>query len=173
MKPVALDRRARSVIESQAATRRLFETGGAIFGWETEKELVVACAAGPGPGAKHRPRRFSPARATTRTAMERVRETSAGRYAYLGSWHTHPLAPAAPSSTDTGTAKAMAEQDDLLLPAPLLLIVSTTGTSRRVRAKELRAWRWEPKLKQLREVLVEDADLAERYCPAAALLFVE
>jgi integrative and conjugative element protein (TIGR02256 family) len=173
MKPVALDRRARAVIESQAAKRRLLETGGAVFGWEAEEALVVACASGPGPRAKHRPRRFAPARATTHAVMERIHETSAGRYAYLGSWHTHPLAPAVPSSVDKGTAEAMAGQVDLLLPRPLLLIVSMTGTSRRVRAKEIRAWRWELKLKQLCEADVEDLDLAERYCPAAALLFVE
>lgn len=171
MTSVQLDRRARAIIEREAVTRRLRETGGAIFGWETEGIIVVACASGPGPHAKHRLRSFEPAPGTTNAAMLAVASASEGRYGYVGSWHTHPRAAPVPSSIDIGTAEAMAEQDDLRLVAPLLLIVSTTGTSLRVELQNLCAWRWDPVANRLRRVSVEDCDLAERHCPPAALLF--
>lgn len=168
---VRLDRRARALIEREAVTRRLRETGGAIFGWESEGVIVVACASGPGPRARHRLRSFEPAPGTTQAAMLAVASASEGRYGYLGSWHTHPRMAPVPSSIDIGTAKAMAEQDDLRLPAPLLLIISTTGTSLHVEPGILCAWRWDPVGARLRRAPVEDCDLAERHCPPAALLF--
>lgn len=171
MTSVRLDRRARVLIEREAVTRRLRETGGAIFGWESEGVIVVACASGPGPHAKHRLRSFEPAPGTTNAAMLAVAAASMGRYGYLGSWHTHPRAAPVPSSIDIGTAEAMAEQGDLRLPAPLLLIISTTGKSFHVEPRNLCAWRWDPVAKRLRRALVEDCDLAERHCPPAALLF--
>jgi hypothetical protein len=48
MTTVQLDTRAWTVIERQAVRRRLLETGGSIFGWETSGEsgdaVVIACA---------------------------------------------------------------------------------------------------------------------------------
>jgi len=171
VKTVFVDRRARAIIEREAVRRRLRETGGSLFGWEADDGIFIACATGPGPGAKHGPRSFSPAPATVATAMARVLDVSEGRYGYLGSWHTHPLAAARPSATDSATAKAMAEQDDLLLPRPLLLILCTTGTKRSVRAGELAAWLWTTTSKRLERATVETIELTERYCPAAELLY--
>jgi integrative and conjugative element protein (TIGR02256 family) len=165
-----LDPRARDFIEREALKRRLLETGGGLFGWEAEDgDLVLACASGPGEQAKHRPRSFRPSRATTGYAMRTVREFSEKRYQYVGSWHSHPLAAAAPSSIDRGTAVDMAEQQDLLLPRPLLLIVGTTGTARRLRVREVRAWRWTPATGSLSELAVEDYELEKRYCPTGEL----
>lgn len=168
---VRLDRRARAVIEREAVSRRLRETGGSIFGWERDGVIFIACASGPGPRAKHRLRSFEPAPGTTRAAMRAVRSASDGRYGYLGSWHTHPRTAPTPSSIDIATAKAKAEQEDLRLPAPLMLILSTTGTSRHVQPATLRGWRWDPVAKRLRPVPVDECELAERYCPPVALLF--
>lgn len=173
VKPVFLDERARELIEREAVARRLRETGGAVFGWEGDEGLVVACATGPGPNAKHRPRSFQPAPGTTRAAIDAVREASDGRYGFLGSWHTHPLATPVPSKIDIGTAEAMAAQVDLLLPAPLILIVSTTGTKLRVVPQTMRAWRWIPEEGCLRAAEINHCLLPERYCPPAALLFAD
>jgi integrative and conjugative element protein (TIGR02256 family) len=172
MKPVLLDHRARAVIEHEAVKRRLFETGGGVFGWEDDEALVIACASGPGPGAKHRPRSFEPRRETTAAAMQAVREASDSRYGFLGSWHTHPLAAPVPSSIDTGTARLMAAQKNLRLASPLLLILATTGTKRRVRPGEMRAWRWETDNGRLLATELGDCELQERFCPPEELLFV-
>ena len=172
MKPALLDSRARAVIEHEAVKRRLFETGGGLFGWEDDKTLVVACASGPGPRAKHRPRSFEPRRGTTAATMQAVQDASGGRYGFLGSWHTHPLAAPKPSSIDTGTAQAMATQEDLRVAAPLLLILATTGTRLRVEAAGLRAWRWEPVQGCLVAVELSECRLEERFCPPEEQLFV-
>jgi integrative and conjugative element protein (TIGR02256 family) len=172
MKPVLLDRRALAVIEHEAVNRHLFETGGGVFGWEDDEALVIACASGPGRGAKHRPRSFEPRREATAAAMHAVQDASDGRYSFLGSWHTHPLAAPVPSSIDIGTARSMAAQTDLRLAAPLLLILATTGTKRRVRPGEMRAWRWDIDARRLTATNINNCELQERFCPPEELLFV-
>jgi integrative and conjugative element protein (TIGR02256 family) len=171
MTAVILDQRARAVIERDSLKRRLRETGGSLFGWEDEGTIHVACASGPGPGAKHGPRSFAPAPATVAAAMARVQSVSEGRYRYVGSWHTHPLSAARPSATDSATARAMAEQPDLLLPRPLVLIVATTGTKRHIRVGELAAWTWTARTGKLAKAEITTVEFPERYCPAAELLY--
>lgn len=174
MTEAVIDVRARTVIERCAVNRRFLETGGSLFGWKDETGgIVVACATGPGPGAKHRPSRFAPARSTVQTTIDRVADASRGRYTFVGSWHTHPLARPLPSTVDQGTAFAMSEQEDLQLPRPLLLILSTTGSARNVTVREFLAWVWNPKTRTLDEASVSDIQLAERYCPCAEMLFTE
>lgn len=171
MTAVLLDTHARAVLDREAVSRRLRETGGALFGWRQDDHIIVACASGPGPGAQHRLRSFQPAPGVTATLIRRVRHASVGRYGYLGSWHTHPLTSPRPSGVDTETARAMADQKDLKLARPLLLILSTTGTSRRVAAGELRGWVWSSAGDGLVKASVESVDLQERYCPPDDLLF--
>jgi integrative and conjugative element protein (TIGR02256 family) len=170
---VFLDARARAVIERQALKRRVRETGGSLFGWEADEGVYIACATGPGPGAEHHPRSFRPALATVAAAMACVLEVSEGRYGYLGSWHTHPFGTARPSSVDSTTASAMARQEDLLLPRPRLLIVSTTATKRSVQVRELAAWLWTESPERLAKVAVMMIELSERYCPAGELLYAD
>ena len=126
-------RKRRSGASSKRAAR--------IFGYEGNGGVVVVCAFGPGARAKHRPRSFEPHRQTTDARIRRVWAASEQRYRFLGSWHTHPRGRAAPSTRDVRTASEMAEQDDLRLPAPLLVIQATRGI-REVALAELRAWRW-------------------------------
>lgn len=164
-----LDERARQLIEREAVKRRLCETGGALFGWQTDDDIVVACASGPGTRAKPRPTRFEPDPTTTARAIKLANVESKGRYRFLGSWHTHPRGRAKPSSLDKTTARELADQDDLALPQPLLVILGTTGTKRHVRTGELRAWSWSLEERALQDVEVRGCRLTERYCPTQAL----
>ena len=172
MKTVWLDSHARALIEHEAVTRRLYETGGALFGWEDDGELVVACASGPGLHARHALRTFEPDPATTAEAMRLAGDASERRYRYVGSWHTHPRSVPVPSALDTDTVAGLAAQEDLLLPRPLLLILSTTGCSRTVQPKELRAWVWDPSHSALRVVELLPVELPERYCPDHPLFVI-
>jgi integrative and conjugative element protein (TIGR02256 family) len=165
MNVVWLDARARAHIEREALKRRLCETGGALFGWESDGALVVACASGPGTRAKHRPRRFEAHRATTAAVMRAVAVSSQCRYGYLGTWHTHPRGAPSPSWLDSETAGELAAQDDLLLPRPLLLILSTTGQAWTVRPGNMRAWRWDPERQRLHAAELVPCQLADWYCP--------
>ena len=160
---VFLDRRAREVIEREAARRLLRETGGALFGYESEEEVVVACAFGPGPKARHGFRSFEPDPETTRRLIASVWDSSEGRYRFLGSWHTHPGGPPVPSPTDEQTASDLSDQPGVLLPRPLLLIQATRIERRAERLRELRAWKYSER-RQLAPADLSSVELEERYC---------
>lgn len=162
---VWLERRAREAIAQEAARRRLRETGGALFGYESAEEVVVACAFGPGPNARHGFRSFIPDPEMTRRLISSVRCTSEGRYRFLGSWHTHPGGTAVPSPADEQTASDLSGQPGLLLPRPLLLIQATRRELQTPRLRELRAWRY-PERGRLAVAEIVPVDLAERHCPS-------
>jgi integrative and conjugative element protein (TIGR02256 family) len=152
-----LDRDARTRIEREARRHRLVETGGPLFGFDDEDldELVIVGAGGPGPRAKHRPRSFVPDRDAVDRAIARVHEASEGRYAFLGSWHTHPFGRAFPSGTDTRTATEIANDEGADLPRPLVLIQATRPLRKTLRDSDLHAFRW-----QILEQQLEQRDIA-------------
>ena len=167
MTQVLLDKRAEQLIGHEALKRRLLETGGAIFGWHDQPsdQLVIACASGPGPRATHRPTRFAPNPTTTAKAMHLVTTSSLGRYGFIGTWHTHPGGGASPSHLDSRAAEELAEQDDLLLPQPLLLIVSTR-IAKQPRVREIKAWRWDPSASKLIEAPMKRVHMDTDLWPA-------
>jgi integrative and conjugative element protein (TIGR02256 family) len=140
-KTIWLDPRARVLIEQETLKRPRVETGGALFGYEDGESVVVGCAYGPGPRAKHRPTSFEPHSATTRALMDAVRTASGCRYRYLGSWHSHPGGAACPSAQDAATARLVAREPQVLLPQPILLIQASLLGSAGVTLAELGAWR--------------------------------
>jgi integrative and conjugative element protein (TIGR02256 family) len=142
---VWLDRDARVQIEREARRYRLRETGGPLFGFDEPDtdQLVIVGAGGPGPGAKHRRRLFVPDRDAVDRAIACVHQASDGRYAFLGSWHTHPLGRPLPSKTDIETAEEIARDEATDLPRPLLLIQATNPLRRTLRDRYLRAYRWD------------------------------
>jgi integrative and conjugative element protein (TIGR02256 family) len=146
---VWLDPVARHQIEREASHRRFVETGGPLFGFEADEDVVVIGAGGPGPNARHRPRSFRPDRDAVDRAITRVQKASERRYRYLGSWHTHPFGRARPSGTDVAAARGIGEEPEVLLPRPLVVIHATWPTRRTFRDRDLRAFRWMPPLSAL------------------------
>jgi integrative and conjugative element protein (TIGR02256 family) len=148
-----LDVAAQEQIEVEAARRRIFETGGPLFGFDgMNRDAVVVAALGPGPAAKHRPRSLVPDPHATQAAIDLVHTRGEGRYRYLGSWHSHPLGRPVPSALDSDTAREMAAQDDLRLSSPLILIQATRPGLRLVRMGGMGVYRWD----QAREALVSE-----------------
>jgi len=143
-----VDEQAHATILREAPQRRFLETGGALFGYQGDGDVVVIRAFGPGNRAKHRPHSFVPDRQTTAALIAAVWEYSAKRYRFLGSWHTHPHGQAVPSRTDSRTAADMARQEDLRLPAPLVAIQATHGLLD-VELGEFRVWQWDAAIEQL------------------------
>jgi integrative and conjugative element protein (TIGR02256 family) len=166
---VFLDSRAREALEREAARRRLRETGGALFGYDTGEDVVIACAYGPGPRARHRRSSFEADYGTTDALMRAVRHASRQRYRFLGSWHTHPGGAAIPSSFDTHTAAEIAGEDDVLLARPLVLIQATSPKRRGAEIAELAAWRWSQDGERLVREPLEPLELGERSCPVVSL----
>ena len=134
---VFLDTRARDAVGIESQRRRLRETGGALFGFVDGDDVVVGCAYGPGPHARHRRSSFESHRTTTAAIMAAVRRASSQRYRFLGSWHTHPAGAAVPSYRDIQTAAEIGAEADVLLPSPLVIIQATRP---RLRGAERRSW---------------------------------
>jgi integrative and conjugative element protein (TIGR02256 family) len=166
---VLLGVHAREALESEACRRRMRETGGALFGFEQPELIMVACAYGPGPHARHRRASFEPHRQTTEAVMTAVRDASQQRYRFLGSWHTHPGGVAVPSGRDTATAEEVAADPAVRLALPLVIIQATRPRARGATLAELAAWRWDPSLHGLRRLEVETVELEERWCPIVPL----
>lgn len=162
---VYLDNRARELIAAEARRWPRRESGGALFGFHDADDLVVACAYGPGPRAKHRRATFEPHPATTGLLMDAVRNHSEARYRYLGSWHSHPGGLPRPSGPDIQTTERVASEPHVLLPDPLVLIQATQPGPRGVTIAELRAWHWEPRQTWLMPEPIETICLDERFCP--------
>jgi integrative and conjugative element protein (TIGR02256 family) len=166
---VYLESRARALIAVEAAAWPHKESGGALFGFRDAGDLIVACAYGPGPRAKHRRTTFEPHRETTGLLMEAVREHSEARYRYLGSWHSHPGGVPRPSGTDILTTEQVAGEPEVLLPDPLVLIQATRCGPEGVCIGEFRAWRWDPNECWLLPAQLEEIDLEERLCPIVSI----
>ena len=164
---VWLDSRARVLIEQETLKRPSVETGGALFGYENGGGLLVACAYGPGPRAKHRRASFEPDTATTQALMDAVRKTSGCRYRYLGSWHSHPGGTAEPSPQDSATAEVIATEPQVLLARPILVIQSTRLGSRGATLADLRAWRFE--IDGLEPWEITPTEVDEVRCPTLQL----
>ena len=101
--------------------------------------------------------------------MDAVRVHSKACYRYLGSWHTHPGAPARPSATDIATTAQVASESEVLLPRPLLLIQATRLSGRSAQLRELRAWRWDTDADWVMPLQIESCRLPERYCPVVTV----
>jgi integrative and conjugative element protein (TIGR02256 family) len=162
---VWIDERARAVIETEAVSRARAETGGALFGFGSDYELVVVCAYGPGPRAKHRRHSFEPHPATTDALMRAVRNSSERRYRYLGSWHSHPGGAPRPSGTDVLTTEYVANESEVRLPRPLVMIQATELRRGTPVLGQLRAWHWSTEESWLLPSDLENTWLEERFCP--------
>lgn len=163
---VWLDVEARALIEEETLKQRRVETGGALFGYTTDDDVVIACAYGPGPRARHRRTTFEPHPATTQRLIDAIWSESDARYRYLGSWHSHPGSIPRPSGTDVQTTEAVATEPHVGLAEPVVLIQSTRrGPGGRLEIADARAWRWSREDDWLLPCELIPVELEERYCP--------
>lgn len=146
---VWLDRDAARQIVSEALKHRFTETGGPLFGYAEEEEIVVVGAGGPGAKARHRLSSFEPDHDSISRSIEIVHAASEGRYRYVGSWHTHPHGRPHPSMTDINAAREIAHEPEVLLPRPLVLIQATRPWRRTIKDRDRCAFLWSPALDTL------------------------
>lgn len=140
MKTVWLADQARHTITQHSRRRRLRETGGGLFGYETRDAWVIEKALGPGPRARHERFRLVCDHNYLQEAIDRELAASDGTRYYLGDWHTHPLGPARPSGRDRATAASIASNPTVGLRRPLVLIQSTVPWGRSSRPARLQAY---------------------------------
>jgi len=136
------DRGALNELLEEAKRYRLRETGGALFGWHDDHEVVVSRILGPGPNARHGLSHFEPDHKWQGTEGRRIYNESNRSVAYVGDWHTHPRGAARPSAQDKKTMASIAKDRDFRTPHPLSLIV---GRPTR-RSRTLRIYVWNGKM---------------------------
>jgi integrative and conjugative element protein (TIGR02256 family) len=158
---VWLDALARDVLAEEAAKRRFLETGGPLFGYESEGDVVVAKLYGPGLGARHRRASFSCEREWIAACIEETFSESDGHWSYVGEWHTHPLGRATPSRQDVQAVARIAEASEVDLPRPTILIQGTKLFRRRVHMDRLAAYRWDANQTELIKQPIRLASLGE------------
>ena len=96
-------REVRAWIRSSARARTPEdETGGLLFGQldETLGVAWISNASGPPQDSLFSPERFVLGTVGTKELSEAYDERSLGTVRYIGTWHSHPVSPAKPSTTD-------------------------------------------------------------------------
>lgn len=157
------------LIRSETLDKHLSESGGPLFGYEHDGQVVVTRAFGPGPRTRHRPWVFEPDRAVVQEAIDAVAAESAGAERYIGSWHSHPFGVACPSPLDRRTARNIAHDAEVGCPGPIMLIQTTVLRLSGVRPGMLRAYRWHEADRRLRPLqIVSYAVRASNETPAAS-----
>jgi integrative and conjugative element protein (TIGR02256 family) len=149
------DRRALAALCAEARGWPIRETGGALLGWTSAGEIVIAVALGPGPGAKHRIRSFEPDAGWQNAQGNHIYKQSGRTIRYLGDWHSHPRSPPAPSNQDRRTAAMIAADTNFRTPSPLYAIVGRSGRLRRNWRMHL--WQW--RRGALHRLAIEPCDL--------------
>lgn len=108
----------------EANTRPALETGGLLLGRETTTETMVTHVIGPGPGAVHAAKSFTPDRDWQYERIDEIFVARSGDIRYLGDWHTHPGGKAVPSSLDLALLRRTAENPDCKCPNPVMAILA-------------------------------------------------
>jgi integrative and conjugative element protein (TIGR02256 family) len=126
-----IDERAFEAMHTEAARWRLRETGGALLGWRSGDDAVVAQALGPGPDAKHGLSSFEPDGPWQTAEGQRIYKETERCVAYIGDWHTHPIGPPRPSFQDRKAARLIADDDGFRAPNPLSAIFGWSIEGRR------------------------------------------
>jgi integrative and conjugative element protein (TIGR02256 family) len=139
----------RDRLAEESARRRVVETGGPIFGYSTDDAVVVTRVFGPGPGARHRPTRFSADPAWIEACIDEVFASTDGKESYLGDWHSHPLGGSSPSGSDITAVRSIAADHEVGLDRPTVLIQATKIFRRRIHMGTLGSYRWDMDGEQL------------------------
>lgn len=112
----------------EARRWRFRETGGALLGWRSGRDAVVARVLGPGPKAKHSLSYFEPDADWQVEQGRRIYADSGRTVAYLGDWHTHPGGGISPSVQDKKAARLIAKDDGFRAPEPLSAVMPRSRT---------------------------------------------
>jgi integrative and conjugative element protein (TIGR02256 family) len=117
---------ALALIEAEARRRAPNETGGVLLGyWSAEgDEVVITCATGAGPRAKHSKVVYTPDRDYDQALIADYYLAAGRRITYLGDWHTHPDAGAYLSDQDRRTLRQIAESPSARAPNALMAVLA-------------------------------------------------
>lgn len=117
-------------IETEAYRTWPLETGGILLGYlDTNDELVIRFASGPGVNAKHTRTTFTPDHETQMVYLDRMYAKYGNIADYVGDWHTHPGKSPALSFLDCRTLCRIAHSTTLTMKPPVMIIAGGGGYS--------------------------------------------
>ena len=126
----------------RAATRRITETRGGLFGYATASAIVVDGFTVARGRTSRTATTFCPDAADLQAQIDATIRTSAGRRYLVGEWHTHPTGRPHLSSTDTASVKRTAANERVGLDRPVAIVLAPTAVLRR--QPHLGAYVWDP-----------------------------
>ncbi len=97
------------------------ETGGILVGRVDNGCAFIHCAIGPGENACHTSNGFMRDGDYSQEQLDFIVNETAGRYDYLGEWHSHFFDPK-PSPVDINSMHWIADNADYLISHPILLL---------------------------------------------------
>lgn len=99
------------------------ETGGALFGYQTENgDIVVTHLISAGSNAIHKKLSFEPDQEYQLAQMEIIYYESKGVLTYLGDWHSHPVSSPLLSRRDEKTLLNIAYSESAKCSKPIMII---------------------------------------------------
>ncbi|MBS1511079.1 MAG: Mov34/MPN/PAD-1 family protein [Bacteroidetes bacterium] len=106
---IKFSREAMDVFCTEIAEWGTIETGGVLVGYIENDIIYIAKASSPGPNAIHDIASFQADANYVDMFIDMESANSAGRYQYIGEWHTHPQIEPTPSDTDLISLKEIAD----------------------------------------------------------------
>lgn len=110
-------------IETEANRMWPLETGGILLGYlDTNDELVIRFASGPGPNAIHRRTTYTPDHEAQMEYLDAMYAEYESVADYVGDWHTHPGMSPVMSFLDCRTLCRIAHSPSLTMKNPVMVI---------------------------------------------------
>lgn len=135
------------------------ETGGIMMGYPLgPHDWVVTYASEPGPKAIHQPRSINFDDQYLKRLVRRLHRRGAGRWRYIGDWHSHTVRRLSPSRGDKFTLWYKASSAAYNSTSPIMLIAGL-GKHNQVQA---RAFILANSLREIRQIsLIERQELRQ------------
>ncbi len=104
------------------------ETGGILAGHiDSNKNISILFASGPGPKAVQSPTRFEKDVEFCQKFLDDLFVEHGDKAIYLGEWHSHPNENNKPSNVDLRSLTDISNQKEYLTDHPIMIIFSKTG----------------------------------------------
>lgn len=100
IKGIIIEPSAKNSLITETSKFKAAETGGVLCGYYKDEYLVIESVSGPGPNALHSIDEFVMDKGFMDVFLDKEYLSSAGKYIYIGEWHTHPQIYPKPSDQD-------------------------------------------------------------------------
>lgn len=124
MAALYISTKAWNQIERAVRKNRQIETGGILMGYQmNEQDWMITYASEPGPNAVQQTHSVFFDEHYLKNLISRLSKRGAGRWKYIGDWHSHTVKRLSPSKVDKHTVVEKASQAKYASNSPIMLIV--------------------------------------------------